>query len=68
MVTKEQAVKVLGAETKKEQKKSVTYALKAIGEHLRTLKADELISGEQEAQIQTVLESAGAKYVAKLWK
>lgn len=53
---------------KRTQAKSVTYALKAIGEHLRTLKAAELISNEDALTVGTILEGAGSKYIKNMWK
>lgn len=53
---------------KKAQAKSVTYALKAIGEHLRTLKEGELISNEDSLTVGAILEKAGSKYLSNMWK
>lgn len=69
METNKKQAEAQGAEKpKKEQVKSVTYALKAIGEHFRTLKEQGFVTVEEEGQIATILESAGSKYVKNLWK
>lgn len=68
METKDKQVEAQGAKAKKEQVKSVTYALKAIGEHFKTLKDQGFVTGEEEGQIAVILESAGSKYLKKLWK
>lgn len=57
-----------GVEAKKESKKSITYALKAIGDHKRTLVEAKLIDDKDLKAWEEILEKVGAKYVKELWK
>lgn len=54
--------------TKKEQKVSATFTLKAMGEHLEKLKGLGLVEAKGYDQVRAVLEAAGAKFVAQMWK
>lgn len=68
METKKEEAKAQGVEAKKKQAKSVTYALRAIGDHVRTLREAGLIDDGDGVEIDKVLNKAGSKYVASMWK
>lgn len=62
------AVEAQGAETaKKKQKKSVTYALRAIAEHVRTLEGEGLVTREEQKAIGEIMLGAGSKYLKGAW-
>lgn len=67
METNKKQAEAQGAEPKKKQAKSVTYALRAIHEHVRTLKAAKLVTVEEESGILNALENAGSKYLKGSW-
>lgn len=67
METKGKAVEAQGAETKKKQKKSVTYALRAIAEHVRTLEGEGLVTKEEQKAIGEIMLGAGSKYLKGAW-
>lgn len=68
METNKEVVEAQGVKTKKEQKVSATFTLKAMGEHLEKLKGLGLVEPKGYDQVRAVLEAAGAKFVAQMWK
>lgn len=68
METKGKATEAQGAEVaKKKQAKSVTYALRAIAEHVRTLEAAKLVTKEEQGRIGEIMLEAGSKYLKGSW-
>ena len=65
---KEKDMSVQGTETitgKKQQKKSTSYALKAVRTHFETLENDKLISKEEKEQLEVIVKKAAETFIKR---